>query len=42
MPAFAALFREHKGDWNAFYREVGALAELDQEPRKRRLEELSK
>lgn len=42
VPAFAALFREQQGDWPAFYRAVGELAELDEDARRQRLEQLAR
>ena len=42
VPAFAALFRAEGEDWNAFYQQVGELADLDMEARQRRLEELNR
>jgi predicted aminopeptidase len=42
VPAFAALFREQGGDWAAFHARVRELAELDEDARRQRLEELGK
>ena len=42
VPAFAALFRAENGDWKAFYRKVGELADLDEDDRQRKLDELSR
>lgn len=42
VPAFAALFREQGGDWQAFHARVRELAELDDAARQRRLEEFGK
>jgi predicted aminopeptidase len=42
VPAFEALFRRVGGDWKEFYREVGELADLDEDERQQRLEALKK
>ena len=41
VPAFEALFKQVKGDWPAFYREVEELADLDGDQRRQRLEALA-
>ena len=40
VPAFAALFRQHGGDWQRFYAGVKQLARLDEDERRQRLEDL--
>ncbi|MDH4870768.1 aminopeptidase [Pseudomonas sp. BN515] len=41
VPAFAALFREAGGNWQAFYRRAGELGDLPQQERTRALESLT-
>jgi predicted aminopeptidase len=41
VPAFAALFREVGGDWQAFYQRAGQLGDLPQQERTRALESLA-
>ena len=41
VPAFGRLFERQGGDWAAFYRAVGELAELDEPERVKRLEALT-
>ena len=40
VPAFATLFRKQQGDWAAYYRAVGELADRDKASREERLEQL--
>ncbi|ERI52836.1 aminopeptidase [Pseudomonas sp. EGD-AK9] len=40
VPAFAALFAQHAGDWAAFYRAVAALGRLPQAERRAALDRL--
>ena len=42
VPAFAALFARENGDWKAFYKAVGELAELEPDERRYQLEALEK
>lgn len=40
VPAFAALFEQHRRDWRAFYAAVAALGQLPEADRRARLESL--